>query len=106
MPVLSTPGGGDDGALHAGRAHLPEVSLVSLLVGPLAVFIGALLAALYPALRLFRCSRWRRCGRCDALSFATISTLAWRNLWRNSRRTLIMLAAIAVGVWAMILWQR
>ena len=28
--------------------------------------------------------------------------LAWRNLWRNYRRTLIMLAAIVVGVWAMI----
>ena len=28
--------------------------------------------------------------------------LAWRNLWRNRRRTLIMLAAIGVGVWAMI----
>ena len=28
--------------------------------------------------------------------------LAWRNLWRNHRRTLIMLAAIAVGTWAMI----
>jgi ABC-type lipoprotein release transport system permease subunit len=28
--------------------------------------------------------------------------LAWRNLWRNYRRTLIMLAAIAVGSWAMI----
>ncbi len=28
--------------------------------------------------------------------------LAWRNLWRNHRRTTIMLAAIAVGVWAMI----
>jgi len=32
----------------------------------------------------------------------TVMTLAWRNLWRNYRRTLIMLAAIAVGVWAMI----
>jgi ABC-type lipoprotein release transport system permease subunit len=31
-----------------------------------------------------------------------ILRLAWRNLWRNYRRTLIMLAAIAVGVWAMI----
>ena len=31
-----------------------------------------------------------------------LSVLAWRNLWRNHRRTLIMLAAIAVGVWAMI----
>lgn len=28
--------------------------------------------------------------------------LAWRNLWRNPRRTSIMLAAIGVGVWAMI----
>jgi len=28
--------------------------------------------------------------------------LAWRNLWRNYRRTLIMLLAITVGVWAMI----
>lgn len=28
--------------------------------------------------------------------------LAWRNLWRNHRRTIIMLAAISVGVWAMI----
>ncbi len=28
--------------------------------------------------------------------------LAWRNLWRNHRRTLIMLAAIGLGAWAMI----
>ncbi len=28
--------------------------------------------------------------------------LAWRNLWRNHRRTLIMLAAVVVGSWAMI----
>lgn len=31
-----------------------------------------------------------------------ILRLAWRNLWRNYRRTLIMLAAIVVGAWAMI----
>jgi len=37
-----------------------------------------------------------------ALPLAAMSTLAWRNLWRNYRRTLIMLLAIAVGVWAMI----
>ena len=34
--------------------------------------------------------------------FETILTLSWRNLWRNHRRTGIMLGAIAVGVWAMI----
>ena len=31
-----------------------------------------------------------------------VSMLAWRNLWRNHRRTIIMLAAISIGVWAMI----
>ena len=34
--------------------------------------------------------------------FGTVLTLSWRNLWRNRRRTGIMLGAIAVGVWAMI----
>ena len=28
--------------------------------------------------------------------------LAWRNLWRNHRRTIIMLGAISIGAWAMI----
>jgi ABC-type lipoprotein release transport system permease subunit len=36
------------------------------------------------------------------LPFKAMFLLAWRNLWRNHRRTLIMLAAITVGVWAMI----
>ena len=36
------------------------------------------------------------------LSPKTICLLAWRNLWRNYRRTLIMLGAIIVGTWAMI----
>ena len=31
-----------------------------------------------------------------------LTLLAWRNLWRNHRRTLIMLSAVVVGVWAMI----
>ena len=37
-----------------------------------------------------------------AIPLTAITTLAWRNLWRNYRRTLIMLLAIALGVWAMI----
>jgi ABC-type lipoprotein release transport system permease subunit len=36
------------------------------------------------------------------LPLAALTRLAWRNLWRNHRRTLIMLLAISVGVWAMI----
>lgn len=31
-----------------------------------------------------------------------VTRLAWRNLWRNHRRTLIMLGAVTVGVWAMM----
>ena len=34
--------------------------------------------------------------------FGVLLQLAWRNLWRNHRRTVIMLGAIGVGVWAMI----
>jgi ABC-type lipoprotein release transport system permease subunit len=37
-----------------------------------------------------------------AMPVRAMSVLAWRNLWRNYRRTLIMLLAIALGVWAMI----
>ena len=35
-------------------------------------------------------------------AFAIISMLAWRNLWRNHRRTIVMVSAITIGVWAMI----
>jgi ABC-type lipoprotein release transport system permease subunit len=36
------------------------------------------------------------------LPVSVLLTLSWRNLWRNHRRTGIMLGAIAIGVWAMI----
>jgi ABC-type lipoprotein release transport system permease subunit len=31
-----------------------------------------------------------------------LATLAWRNLWRHPRRSLILLVALALGVWAMV----
>ena len=36
------------------------------------------------------------------MSWPIIFRLAWRNLWRNHRRSLIMLSAIALGLWGMI----
>jgi len=41
-------------------------------------------------------------GARRTLSLAAMSVLSWRYLWRNYRRTLIMLLAVTVGVWAMI----
>ena len=35
-------------------------------------------------------------------SLPLISALAWRNLWRNKRRTSVILFAMILGVWAMI----
>lgn len=35
-------------------------------------------------------------------TFLIVVLLAWRNLWRNHRRTIVMLSAITIGVWAMI----
>ena len=36
------------------------------------------------------------------MPLTVVATLAWRNLWRNYRRTVIMLLTIALGVWSMI----
>ena len=35
-------------------------------------------------------------------SIKIVTILAHRNLWRNHRRTIIMVAAVSIGVWAMI----
>ena len=37
-----------------------------------------------------------------ATDLPLLSTLAWRNLWRHTRRTAVMLFALALGVWSMV----
>jgi len=37
------------------------------------------------------------------LNWSLLSVLAWRNLWRHPRRTIIMLATITLGVWMMLI---
>jgi ABC-type lipoprotein release transport system permease subunit len=38
----------------------------------------------------------------SALNLGLLYTLAWRNVWRNHRRTLVILMAIAFGIWSMV----
>lgn len=38
----------------------------------------------------------------SSVNLVLLARLAWRNVWRNGRRTAIMLAAIGVGAWLMI----
>lgn len=37
-----------------------------------------------------------------SLPISMLTRIAWRNIWRNHRRTLVMIAAISIGVWAMV----
>lgn len=38
----------------------------------------------------------------STLNVRLLYTLAWRNVWRNQRRTFVILVAIAFGIWSMV----
>ncbi|MBE9580228.1 MAG: ABC transporter permease [Proteobacteria bacterium] len=38
----------------------------------------------------------------STLNVRLLYTLAWRNVWRNHRRTFVILVAIAFGIWSMV----
>ena len=38
----------------------------------------------------------------SGLNLSLLYTLAWRNVWRNRRRTFVILLAIAFGIWSMV----
>lgn len=37
------------------------------------------------------------------INFSLLTTLGWRNLWRHTRRTVVILFAITLGVWFMVI---
>ena len=75
----------------------PRVNLLTMFVGPAVVFVFTLLAAVYPALRLHKLHVVASDEGKLMRMFPVLCRLAWRYLWRNHRRTIIMVGAIAVG---------
>ena len=35
-------------------------------------------------------------------NFKMYFQLAWRNIWRNPRRTFVIISAVVIGVWSMV----
>ncbi len=60
---------------------------------------STLTGALSPTLAPTLMGRLAETGR----RAAVYSKIAWRNLWRNRRRTAVILTAIVLGVWSMLL---
>lgn len=40
---------------------------------------------------------------CELKETIMITTLAWRNIWRNKKRTVLLISSVMVGIWALLI---
>ncbi len=96
---IAIPGTAEVGRLYAIPERMfPRLSLLSLTIGSGLVLTISFLTAVVP---VFKVRRLRALQAMEA--WMMFFGLSWRNVWRNPRRTFVILMAVTVAVWSMII---